>query len=108
MREILLTILIGVCAGVIDIIPMIKMKKDKYSIASAFSVYFIAPYLIYSTSLFDMVWWLKGAVITFIIALPTMLLVAKTEKKAIPAIFIMTLVIGTLIGIAGNFLNISI
>lgn len=108
MKDILLTIIIGLCAGIIDILPMIKMKQDKNSIASAFLVYFIAPFMIYSSSLFHMAWWLKGFVITFFFALPVMLLVIKTEKKALPAIITMTVILGTLIGVTGHFLNISL
>lgn len=32
----LLTLLIGIVAGVIDVLPMIKMKADRYSTLSAF------------------------------------------------------------------------
>lgn len=35
MRETLLTLLIGAIAGSIDVLPMIKMKLDKYSASSA-------------------------------------------------------------------------
>lgn len=35
--NILLALLIGAVVGVIDILPMIKMKVDKYSTWSAFS-----------------------------------------------------------------------
>ena len=31
MKEFLLTLLIGIIAGTIDVLPMIKMKLDRYS-----------------------------------------------------------------------------
>lgn len=108
MKNILLTILIGLCAGTIDILPMIKMKQGLHSIASAFSLYFIAPFFIFSTNLLGMPWWMNGAVITLLMALPNMLYIAKSEKKAIPIIILMATVLGTLIGIAGHILEISL
>lgn len=41
MKEILITAFIGIIIGTIDVLPMIKMKLDKYSIASAFVFYFV-------------------------------------------------------------------
>lgn len=106
MRNIILTILIGFCAGVIDILPMLRMKQNKNSIASAFVFYFFMPFIIYSTNLFEMAWWLEGAVITFAMALPILLIVEKTEKRAILPITITSIMLGTLIGLAGHFLGI--
>lgn len=107
MKDIIITIVIGFIAGVIDILPMIRMKQDKNSIASAFAFYFIVPFIIYSTNLFGTIWWLKGAVITLALAVPIILIVIKTEKKAIFPMMINAIVLGTLIGIAGHFINIS-
>lgn len=104
--NIFITVIIGLCAGLVDIIPMIRMKQDKNSIASAFTFYFIVPFIIYNTNLFGMAWWLKGEVITFAMALPILMIVAKEEKKAIPPIAAMSIILGTLIGIAGHFLGI--
>ena len=52
MKGILLTCLIGVIAGAIDVLPMIKMKLDRFSIVSAFVFYFILPFIILNTELF--------------------------------------------------------
>jgi len=103
MKEVLLTLIIGIIAGTIDILPMIKMKLDKYSIVSAFVHYIIAPFIIFNTDLFGMSWWLKGSVITLLLAIPTIILVAKEDKKSVPPMVIMSVVLGTLIGIAGHF-----
>ena len=42
MKGILLTCLIGVIAGAIDVLPMIKMKLDRFSIVSALSLIHIS------------------------------------------------------------------
>lgn len=104
MKTILLTCLIGIIAGAIDILPMIKMKLDRYSIASAFVFYFILPFVILNIDLFGLAWWLKGGVTGLAMAAPTIIMVAKEDKKSAPPMLIMSAVLGTLIGIAGHFL----
>lgn len=104
MSVFLSTLLIGIAAGIIDIIPMIKMKLDKYAIVSAFVFYLNMPFFILNIRLFETIWWLKGGIIGFIMALPIIIIVAKDDKKSIPPIAIMSLVLGTLIGLAGHYL----
>jgi hypothetical protein len=106
MKEIILTLIIGIAAGLADIAPMVKMKLDKHSIASAFILYLTVPFLILNTDLFGMAWWLKGSVITLFIALPVIIIVSKTEKKSVPPMVVSSIVLGTLIGIAGHLLKI--
>ena len=104
MKTFLLTCLIGMIAGAIDVLPMIKMKLDRHSIASAFVFYFILPFVILDIDLFGLVWWLKGGVTGLAMALPIIIMVAKEDKKSAPPMLIMSAVLGTLIGIAGHFL----
>lgn len=103
MKEFLLTALIGVMAGIIDILPMLKMKLDKYAITSAFVYYFILPFIICNTDLFGMAWWLKGGVIAFALAIPVIIVVAKEDKKSVPPMAVTSIVLGTMIGVAGHF-----
>ena len=104
MKTFLLTCLIGMIAGAIDILSMIKMKLDRHSIASAFVFYFILPFVILDIDLFGLVWWLKGGVTGLAMALPIIIMVAKEDKKSAPPMLIMSAVLGTLIGVAGHFL----
>lgn len=103
MRTILLTLLIGALAGLADVLPMIKMKVDKHSTASAFVHYLIAPFIIFNIELFDMPWWLKGGAVTLLLAVPVMILVARDDKKSVVPMVGMSIILGTLIGIAGHF-----
>jgi predicted permease len=103
--KILLTALIGIIAGVIDIIPMVKMKLDKYAITSAFVFYFLMPFMIFNTDLFRMTWWLKGGIITLALALPVIIIVSKDDRKSIPPMVVMSVLLGTLIGVTGHFFN---
>lgn len=104
MKTILLTTLIGIIAGVIDVLPMIKMKLDKYAISSAFIFYIIMSFIICNTDLFGMAWWLKGGIITLALAIPIIIIVSKEDKKSIPAMAVMSVVLGTLIGVAGHYI----
>ena len=104
MKAFLLTLLVGVVAGTIDVLPMIKMKLDRYSVLSAFVFYLIAPFVIYNTQLFGLPWWAKGSVITLMLAFPVIILVAKDGPKAAAPMAIMSIVLGFAIGAAGHFL----
>lgn len=103
--NILLTLLIGVIAGVIDILPMLKMKVDKYSCISAFVYYVIVPFVIYGINWFENIWWLKGGIVAILMALPVIILVAKEDKKSPIAMTVMSILLGSMIGVVGHFLN---
>ena len=104
MKELLLTLLTGIVFGVIDILPMLKMKLDKHAIISAFSFYLLVPFIVYSTSLFGMPWWLRGSVTTLLLSVPTLVLIAKDEIKATIPVASMAVVLGAFIGVIGHFL----
>ncbi len=103
MTTFLLTLLTGVVFGTIDILPMLKMKLDKFSILSAFVFYLVVPFIVFNTDLFAMAWWLKGGVISLLLALPVVIIVAKDGIKAIMPMIAMSIVLGTLIGVVGKF-----
>lgn len=103
--EFLLILGIGIVAGVIDVLPMIKMKVDKYSTLSAFVYYLIMPFIVFSVKWFGSLWWLRGGVVALLMAIPVIILVAKEDKKSPIAMTIMSIVLGSLIGVAGHFLN---
>lgn len=105
MKDFLLTLLIGVVAGVIDVLPMMKMRLDNYSKASAFVHYLLAPFIIFNTVLFGMAWWLKGGVLNLLLAIPVIILTAKDDKKSVLPMAITSIVLGTAIGIVGHFVQ---
>ena len=106
MKNIMLTILIGCIVGIIDILPMLKMKLDKYAILSAFSFYFIMPFIIFNIKFLENIWWLKGGLITFVLSIPTIIIISKMDKKSILPIASMAIILGSIIGIVGHYLNI--
>lgn len=105
MKEILLTLLVGIIVGIIDIAPMIKMKLDKYALSSAFTFYFVMPFIIYNLDFLNNLWWLKGGLITLILSTPTTILIAKADKKGCIPVIIMSILLGTIIGLTGNYLG---
>lgn len=105
MKTVLVSVAIGVAAGVIDIVPMIIQKLEKRAIVSAFLQYFFVSIIIVNIDLFGIVWWLQGGVISFALALPVIVIVSGKEKNAIPAIAGMSVILGTMIGCAGHFLK---
>jgi Ca2+/Na+ antiporter len=87
----------GAVAGAIDIIPMLKMKIDRYSTISAFVFHLIALFILFAVTL-PLSVWVKGGVVYILLALPTIILVAKNDKKSVPIIIAASLVLGTVIG----------
>lgn len=102
MKTFLFTLGTGAVFGLIDILPMLKMKLDKFSILSAFVFYLIVPFIVYNTDLFGMPWWLKGSVITLLLALPVMIMVVKDGIQTAIPIFLMSIVLGALVGVVGR------
>ncbi len=101
----LLTLLIGIIAGVIDVLPMIKMKVDKYSTLSAFVYYVIVPFIIFGNNWFGDLWWLRGGIVSILMAIPVIILVAKEDKKSPIAMTVMSIVLGSIIGVVGHLLK---
>ena len=105
MDTLLLSAMIGMVAGVIDIIPMIIQKLDKKATISAFLQYFFVSIIIVNIDLPHIVWWLQGGLISVALALPVVVLVASEDRKAVPIILAMAAILGTLIGVAGYYLK---
>jgi hypothetical protein len=104
MNTVLISIAIGIAAGLLDILPMVLQKQEKRAIISAFLQYFFVGILIVNTNLFGLPWWLQGGMIALALALPVVVIVAEKDKKAAPIICGMAVVLGTLISVAGHTL----
>ena len=105
MKILFISMVIGVAAGVIDIIPMIIQKLNKRATISAFLQYFFISIIIVNINLPGFIWWLQGGVISLALSLPVIIIVSGNDKKAIPVIISMSIILGTLIGIAGRFIK---
>ena len=105
MNPLVLSICIGIIAGLLDIIPMIIKKLPGSSILSAFLQYLFVSVIIVNIDLPGIVWWLEGGAIALMMAIPIVVIVAETDKKSVPIILGNAIVLGTLIGLAGHLLT---
>jgi hypothetical protein len=103
MTKLFVSIGIGGVAGVIDIIPMLMQKLDKFSNWSAF-IHWVVLGVMISYIQVSLAPWLKGLVIAEISALPIIILVAKTDRKSVVPMVVMSAILGVAVGIAtGKF-----
>lgn len=100
MNNIVIALLIGFIAGLIDVIPMIIQKLDKTSCISAFIHYFVLGFIIPFVN-WDLAPWIKGMIISLLMSIPVMVIVFSKDKKAILPMIIFALILGAGIGIAG-------
>jgi hypothetical protein len=105
MDTLLLSVIIGIVAGIIDIIPMVLQKLEKQATISAFLQYFFVSIIIVNIDLPHIVWWLQGGLISVALSLPVVVIVSMNDKKAVPIIVGIAAILGTLIGMAGHFLK---
>lgn len=97
MAKLLFTLLVGVIAGIIDIVPMILQKLDRYSIISAFVQWIIVAFVITYIQL-GVTGWVKGLLIAVLLALPIIILVMKTDPQSAVPILVMSAILGSLVG----------
>ncbi len=102
MNKIFIALIIGVVAGIIDVIPMIVQKMDKYANLSAFFHWVVLGLIIPFVS-WDIAPWLKGLIIAEMTAIPILLMVIPTDKKALIPISIMSAILGIGVGLAGFY-----
>jgi hypothetical protein len=100
MNDFLIAVLIGLTAGLIDVIPMIIMKLEKTACISAFTHYFVLGLIIPFVD-WDLSPWIAGVIISFITTLPVMIIVYPGDKKAIIPMILFSLILGAGIGLAG-------
>jgi len=103
MKTLWVSMAIGLVAGLIDIAPMVAQKMDHRAIYSAFLQYFFVSIIIVNIDLPGIVWWLQGSLIALALAVPIIIIVSVSDKKAIPIIAAMSVVLGACIGLAGYF-----
>jgi hypothetical protein len=105
MDTFLLSVIIGIVAGIIDVAPMMMQKVPKYSTVAAFLYFFFISIIIVNIDLPYIPWWLEGGSISFALMIPLLIHVAHTDKKPLPIIAANSIIIGTLIGTAGYLLK---
>ena len=97
MDRIRLGILLGILAGTIDLLPMILQSQTWDANISAFSLWVISGFLIATTNL-KIKGIAKGILISFLVLLPSAILIGWKEPFSLVPIFIMTLILGSALG----------
>ncbi len=97
MQKIKLGIILGVLAGVIDVIPMIIQKLTWDANLSAFIFWIIAGFVI-AISDIKIKGALKGVVLSLILIIPIAILIAWQEPISLVPIIIFNIILGSLLG----------
>lgn len=100
MNSILIALIIGGIAGVIDVIPMILQKLKKTANYSAF-FHWVALGLIIPFVDWNIAPWLRGLIIAELSAIPIMIITFPKEKKSLIPIAIMSAILGVGVALAG-------
>ena len=100
MNNIVIALLIGLVAGLIDTIPMVIQKLDKRDTLFAF-LHYLALGLIIPFVNWGIAPWLTGIIIAVLTSVPIMIIVYPRDKKAIVPMLVFSLILGAGIGIAG-------
>jgi drug/metabolite transporter (DMT)-like permease len=100
-KRITIGLLIGIVAGVIDVIPMLIQKLTWDANLSAFSFWVVSGFMIATSSL-KLNPLLKGILIAFLCLLPTLFIIGWQEPISLLPILVMTVILGALVGFILN------
>lgn len=100
-RKVLIGIFLGFIAGIIDVIPMIIQKLTWDANISAFCMWIVIGFLLTIIDL-KIKSIIKGILISFIVLLPTAIIIGWKEPISLLPISIMTLILGSLLGFFVN------
>jgi hypothetical protein len=90
-------IVFGTIAGVFDVIPMIIQKLTWDANISALIFWIISGFFIANTTL-KTKGYIKGLIISFLVLLPSAVLIGWKEPFSLIPIFILTSILGSLLG----------
>ncbi|MFH0886541.1 MAG: hypothetical protein V1843_00065 [bacterium] len=97
MNKNLLGIILGIIAGIIDVIPMIFQGLTWDANLSAFSLWVIVGFFI-ATSNLKLNSIVKGILIAFLVLTPAAVLIAWVQPLSLIPISIMTVILGGMLG----------
>ena len=101
MKKIKIGLLLGIVAGIIDVIPMIMQNLTWDANVSAFTMWIVVGFLI-ATSDLKINSIIKGILTAFLVLLPTAVLIGWKEPVSLIPITIMTTFLGGLLGFSIN------
>ncbi len=100
-KNIVIGLLLGIAAGVLDVIPMLLQGLTWDANLSAFFLWVVSGFML-ATSNLKIGPILKGIVIPFICLLPSLFIIGWNNPYSLIPIGIMTLILGSLLGFTYN------
>ena len=101
MKRLKVGILLGIIAGIIDVIPMIMQNLTWDANISAFTMWIVVGFLIATIDLkINSI--IKGILTAFLVLLPTAILIGLKEPHSLIPIVLMTTILGGLLGFSIN------
>ena len=100
-RKITIGILLGIVAGILDVIPMLIQNLTWDANISAFLMWVVIGFILSVTEM-KMNAILKGILFSFLVLLPAAILIGWNEPASLIPIIIMTTILGGLLGFAVN------
>jgi hypothetical protein len=97
MKKIQLGILLGIIAGIIDVIPMIIQKLTWDANISAFTFWIIAGFLIATTNI-NLKGILKGLTVSILLLIPLAFIIGGKSPADLIPILIMNVILGSALG----------
>ena len=97
MEKTRLGLLLGLFAGVIDVIPMVVQNLTWDANLSAFSLWIVSGFLIARTDI-KIKGAIKGIIISFLVLLPSAILIGWKEPLSLAPILVMTIILGAALG----------
>ena len=97
MEKTRLGVLLGLFAGVLDVIPMVIQNLTWDANLSAFSLWIVSGFLIARTDI-KVSGSTKGIMISFLVLLPSAILIGWKEPLSLAPILVMTLILGAGLG----------
>ena len=97
MKKIKIGILLGIIAGIIDVIPMILQNLTWDANISAFTMWIVVGFLV-STIDLKINSIIKGILLAFLVLLPSAVLIGWSEPITLIPIAMMTTILGGLLG----------
>jgi hypothetical protein len=98
-NNIVIGLLLGAVAGVLDVIPMVLQRLTWDANLSAFFLWMVSGFML-ATSNLKLHPVLKGVAIPFICLMPSVFIIGWNEPLSLVPIGVMTLILGALLGFA--------
>ena len=104
MKKVIISLAIGVIAGIIDVVPMLLQGLDAVYSLSAFVQWVVVGFVINHMEC-GLRGWKKGLVVAELLALPILVLLSKADASALAPIVAMSAILGSLVGFVAEKYN---